>query len=54
MRDGRVEAVFEGPRHAVEKIVKWCSRGPPGAVVESVKIEWEDYRGEFRDFRIVY
>jgi len=54
LRDGRVEAVFEGPRSVVEKLVDWCSIGPPGAVVESVKTEWEEYRGEFRDFRIVY
>jgi acylphosphatase len=44
--DGTVEAVFEGPRERVESIVRWCGRGPSGAVVESVDTEWEEPRGE--------
>ena len=54
LRDGRVEAVFEGPREAVERIIEWCRKGPPGARVEAVDVEWQEYKGEFRDFRIVY
>ena len=26
--DGRVEAVFEGPRKAVQRVVSWCYGGP--------------------------
>jgi acylphosphatase len=44
--DGTVEAVFEGPRERVESIVRWCARGPSGAVVESVDTDWEEPRGE--------
>lgn len=51
--DGRVEAVFEGPKHLVEKAIQWCHQGPPGAVVESVEVSWEEPKGE-RDFRILY
>ncbi|MDQ4149312.1 MAG: acylphosphatase [Actinomycetota bacterium] len=40
LRDGRVEAVFEGDKEAVESIVDWCRRGPPHAVVEKVEVEW--------------
>jgi|DewCreStandDraft_1066081.scaffolds.fasta_scaffold00736_13 acylphosphatase len=38
--DGRVEAVFVGPRAAVERMVEWCHRGPPAARVEHVAVEW--------------
>lgn len=40
--DGRVEAVFEGPRAKVEDIVDWCQTGSPRADVDDVDVEWED------------
>lgn len=52
LRDRRVEAVFEGEREGVERLVEFCRRGPPGARVTKVEVSWEDYKGEFRDFRI--
>jgi acylphosphatase len=52
--DGRVEAVFEGRRKEVEKMVEWCKRGPSGAVVKDVNVTWQEYRGEFKNFRIIY
>ncbi|GLQ53735.1 acylphosphatase [Devosia nitrariae] len=36
LRDGRVEAVFHGERHAVEAMVEACRDGPPLAGVSSV------------------
>jgi acylphosphatase len=44
--DGAVEAVLEGPEEAVRSLVDWCGRGPAGAVVESVEVDWEPPRGE--------
>jgi acylphosphatase len=44
--DGAVEAVFEGERERVESMVRWCERGPSGASVESVHVEWEEPEGE--------
>jgi acylphosphatase len=35
--DGTVEAVFEGEPEAVERLVRFCSEGPRGAVVERVE-----------------
>ena len=52
--DGSVEAVFEGEKEAIEKAIEWCKRGPPLAVVERVEVQWEEYKGEFKDFRIRY
>jgi acylphosphatase len=44
--DGTVDAAFEGPEERVESMVDWCRRGPSGASVEDVQVEWEDPRGE--------
>ena len=52
-RDGTVEVVFEGDRERVEEAVEWCRRGPPGAVVESLDVKWEEPAGE-RGFEIRY
>jgi acylphosphatase len=35
--DGTVEAVFEGEPEAVERLVRFCSEGPRGAVVEQIE-----------------
>jgi acylphosphatase len=37
--DGSVEAEFEGPSAAVERMVAWCREGPPRARVDDVAIE---------------
>lgn len=52
--DGKVEAVFEGSKDAVESIVRWCHKGPGGAVVSKVDVEWGQYTGEFKGFSIKY
>ena len=52
--DGRVEALFEGERDDVEKMIKFCYRGPPGAIVRDVKVFWEKPTGEFDSFQIRY
>ena len=51
---GRVEAVFEGEKENVEKLIEFCKRGPPGARVTGTEVVLETYSGEFRDFRIVW
>ena len=43
--DGRVEAVFEGDREAVEAMVEWCHTGSPRARVDGVEVEYGDPRG---------
>jgi acylphosphatase len=51
---GKVEAVFEGDKKSVEKIVKWAKKGPILAKVENIDIEWQEYFGEFTAFEIRY
>lgn len=53
LKDGRVEAVFEGPEGKIKEMVDWCHRGPRAARVENVEVEWEKPR-EMGSFEIKY
>jgi acylphosphatase len=44
--DGSVEAVFEGDSERVESMVEWCRRGPRGAQVDDVEVDWGALQGE--------
>ncbi len=50
--DGTVETMFEGSEEKVKKAVEWCRRGPSGARVEKVDLEWKIPTGEFQGFEI--
>lgn len=52
--DGRVEVVLEGKEEDVKKVIEFCKKGPPGAIVTNLEITWEEYKGEFDDFEIRY
>jgi acylphosphatase len=43
--DGDVEAVFEGPDDAVERLVAWCHEGPSHAQVDRVDVVGEPASG---------
>jgi len=43
--DGAVEAVLEGERDAVERIVEFCREGPRGARVDWVDVVAEEPEG---------
>lgn len=51
--DGRVEAVFEGEKSAVETMIAWCRHGPPAARVNGVEVVWAEPKGE-QSFEIKY
>lgn len=52
LRDGRVEAVFEGEDYVVDLMVDFCRRGPPGAHVAKVEVHEESWAGEFKGFGV--
>jgi acylphosphatase len=54
LRDGRVEAAFEGEKEDVEAMVAYCHRGPLDAVIKDVDVLWEKPTGEFDRFRVQY
>lgn len=45
LRDGRVEAVFEGAPERVEEMIRWCHKGPPAAIVKDIAVEYETPEG---------
>jgi acylphosphatase len=51
--DRRVEAVFEGEKKNVERLLEFCKIGPPLAKVIAVEISWELYKDEFQRFKII-
>jgi acylphosphatase len=52
LHDGSVEVVAEGEKEALDKLIQFCRVGPAGARVYQVMVEWADFKGEFRGFRI--
>lgn len=45
LHDGRVEAIFEGDRAIVEKMINWCYDGPPAAKVKDILVEHRPTQG---------
>jgi acylphosphatase len=52
--NGKVEAIFEGEKEKIKKILEWMKIGPPLAKVENLSVNWENFKGEFKDFKIKY
>jgi acylphosphatase len=50
-RDGRVEAVLEGPPGEVVALIEWFRHGPPMAKVSEVEV-FEESPGPLSGFRI--
>jgi len=50
--DGKVEAILEGEKEDVEKMIDFCRKGPRGAKVSKTEVQWKEYLREFTDFRI--
>ena len=49
--DGRIEAVLEGPRDEVYRVVGLCRAGPKGAHVAGVQVDREPAKNE-KSFKI--
>ncbi len=50
--DGTVETVAVGPQEALEKFLHWLHRGPSGARVTGVDVDWADSLQRFTAFEI--
>ena len=50
--DGRVEALAEGERPALEALLAACRRGPPAARVSGVEVEWGEALGDLGPFAV--
>ena len=49
-----LEVQAEGEKPQLNKLLEQLKTGPPGAQVKRVEIDWADYSGQFKDFKIRY
>jgi acylphosphatase len=54
LRDGRVEAIFEGEEDAVRQAIRWCRVGTPSASVVQVEVTYESVTEDFDRFHITW
>ncbi len=52
--DGRVEALVQGERSAIEQLLAWSHRGPALARVDRVVATWEAAETAASSFEIVF
>jgi acylphosphatase len=52
--DGSVEVDAEGGLQDLELLLAWLRRGPPGAHVRDVEVQWLPWSGRFRDFEVEF
>lgn len=50
---GEVEAVFEGEEDKIKEMIEWCKKGSDFALVKGVRVNLEDYTGEFEGFEMI-
>lgn len=51
--DKRVEAVLVGEESSVDAVIDWSRFGPPGAIVDELKVLDKDGNENFVDFEIL-
>ena len=52
--DGRVDVMCEGEKGLILDLIKELRVGPPSANVTGVQIEWQEYKGKFKDFKMKF
>ncbi len=50
--DGSVEAVFEGEKSSVQRVIDWCRQGPRQARVDDLQVSWSAATDEFNRFQV--
>jgi len=53
LSDGRVEAVFQGDKESIEKMLEICKKGPFFSQIKSVNVNLEPEEVIFDDFKII-
>lgn len=52
--DKSVELVAEGKKDAIGTLIAACRKGPDVAWVKRVDVAWQNARGEFAGFEVLY
>lgn len=50
--DWSVEVYAEGEKSQLEKLLEILKKGPPGARVNSLAIDWLDHTGKYQSFSV--
>ena len=53
IRDGTVFLTAQGAKESMENFVRWCHKGPPGAIVRKIQKVQGKTEG-FTEFKILY
>ncbi len=51
LSDDRVEAVLQGDKDKLEKLLFYCKRGPFFANVTNIVVDWEEATEQFNEFK---
>lgn len=52
--DGSVDVVAEGKTASLERLLEWLHRGPPGAHVSEVELQWLPFTGAYDGFDVEF
>ena len=52
--NGTVEVTAEGLRSQLDELLAFLQRGPSGAYVTQVDVQWRRATGQFKEFRITH
>ena len=53
LSNGSVVVTAQGEKEAMDKFVRWCYKGPPGAIVRNIE-KIQGKTEEFSEFRVLY
>ena len=53
LRDGSVFVTAQGENEAMDNFVKWCYKGPPGAIVRNIE-KVQGKTEKFSEFMVLY
>ncbi|HVO39958.1 MAG TPA: acylphosphatase [Spirochaetia bacterium] len=52
--DGSVEVIAEGDSARLTRLIGWLEKGPPGARVSNVDVQWLPWSGVYRGFDVAF
>ena len=54
LKDGRVEAVFEGDSKSINSVIEWAHVGPANSRIDDIEVSNEEFKNEFSTFEVLY
>ena len=54
MPNGSVDIIIEGEKYKIDNFIAWCHEGSASSQVDSVSVEWQDFKNEFTIFDVRY